>query len=224
MQTALTTVWGMTTGGRVAEARGSDAKVRDSARERILNAAYELFSHHGVHAVGIDRIIAEANVAKATLYHHFASKVDLVLAFLDLRERRWTYDWLEAEVERLAATPQARALAVFDALDEWFRRPDFEGCAFINTLLEITDKDDPVHIAAVRHLSVIRAILAGYAEQAGAANPEEIGDQLQILAMGAIVSADRGDRHAARRARGLAELLVKADSARRSPEFPAISR
>ena len=190
------------------DARDLDDEPREEARARILNAAYELFSRHGIHAVGIDRIIAEADVAKATLYHHFASKSDLVIAFLDLRQERWTRDYFQAEVQRRAATTQERALAVFDVFDEWFQRPDFEGCSFINTLLEITDKDDPVHEAAVRHLDGIRAMIQTYAEQAGAANPTEIGSQLQILMMGSIVSAGRGDPGAARRARGLGELLL----------------
>jgi AcrR family transcriptional regulator len=182
-----------------------------TARTRLLDTAYELFSRHGIRAVGIDRTIAEADVAKATLYHHFASKEELVLAFLDLREQRWTRDWLEAEAEG-AATTQGRVLAVFDALDEWFHRPDFEGCSFINTLLEINDENDPVHRDTVRHLDVIRALLSTYAEQAGAAKPEEVGYQLQILAMGAIVSASRGDYEAARRTRPLAELLLNSST------------
>ena len=158
------------------DARDRDDEPREEARARILNASYELFSRHGIHAVGIDRIIAEADVAKATLYHHFASKSDLVVAFLDLRQERWTRDYFEAEVQRRAATPQERALAVFDVFDEWFQRPDFEGCSFINTLLEITDKDDPVHKAAVRHLDGIRAMIETYAEQAGAAGQRRPSD------------------------------------------------
>src|SRR6476646_11993656 len=92
---------------------------RESARERILEAAYALFSRHGVHAVGIDRIIAEAPVAKATLYHHFSSKEELVCAFLELREQRWTVEWLQAETERLADGERRHALVVFDVLEQW---------------------------------------------------------------------------------------------------------
>jgi AcrR family transcriptional regulator len=178
------------------------------ARERILDAAYELFSRHGIHAVGIDRVIAEADVAKATLYHHFASKEALVVAFLELREQRWTHGWLEAEVERRAANPCDRAVAVFDALDEWFRRSDYEGCSFINTLLEIGDRDSLVHKETLRHLTIIRRILESYAEQAGASDPQETSHQLQILVMGAIVSASRADVDAARRARPLVDALL----------------
>jgi AcrR family transcriptional regulator len=182
---------------------------RESARERILDTAYDLFSRNGIRAVGIDRIIAEASIAKATLYRHFASKEELVLAFLELREQRWTREWLEAEAERMARRPQERVLAVFDALDEWFHRTDYEGCSFIKTLLEIDETDSPIHKAAARHLGAIRQKLERYAEQAGARDPEEMSYQLQILMMGAILSAGRGDMRAASRARVFAELLLE---------------
>jgi AcrR family transcriptional regulator len=178
------------------------------ARERILDSAYELFSRNGIRAVGIGRIIEEAGVAKMSLYNNFASKDELVLAFLELREERWTRGWLAAEVERRAKNPEARLLAFFDALDEWFHRDDYEGCSFINTLLEVQDTTDPIEQATVGHLNVIRSMLEDYAEQAGIANPEKVAYQLQLLMMGAIVSASRGDLDAARRARELAELLL----------------
>jgi AcrR family transcriptional regulator len=189
--------------------RPGEARSRAAARARILEAAYRLFSRHGINSVGIDRIVAEAPVAKATLYHHFPSKQDLVRGFLEIRESRWTVDWLQVEVERLAAEGTNRALAVFDALDEWFHQPDYEGCAFINTLLEIDDPENPIHQLAVRHLDAIRGILEDYAVQARAKSPVELSYQLQLLMMGAIVAASRGDSQAARRARELAELLVE---------------
>jgi AcrR family transcriptional regulator len=200
----------------VANARKSEGlavatRAPGEARARVLETAYELFCRYGIRRVGIDRIVAESGVAKMTLYRHFASKDDLVLAFLDLREQRWTREWLEAEIERLAASPGGSLLGIFDALDEWFGSPDFDGCAFINTLLEIHDRSDPVHQQAVRHLDVIRDILKDQAQQAGVGSPEEIAYQLQILMMGATVSASRGDRSAAGRARELAELLLQAD-------------
>jgi AcrR family transcriptional regulator len=184
-----------------------------SARERILDTAYELFSRNGIRAVGIGRIIKESGVARMSLYNNFDSKDELVLAFLELREERWTRGWLEAEAKRLAATnPAERPLALFDALDDWFHRDDFEGCSFINSLLEIHDTSDPIAEATVRHLEAIRAMVEHFVEQAGVASPEKVAYQLQILMMGAIVSARRGDLKAARRARELAELLL--DSAR----------
>jgi AcrR family transcriptional regulator len=180
----------------------------DGARERILEASYRLFSRHGIHAVGIDRVVAEADVAKATLYHHFGSKEALVIAFLQLRQQRWTREWLQVEAERRAAHPRDRALAIFDAFDEWFQRADYEGCSFVNTLLEITDDESPVHKEAVRHLAEIKDVLVTYAEQAGATHPREVAAQLQIILIGAIVSARRGELDAARAAQPVAALLL----------------
>ena len=123
---------------------------RESGRERVLETAYELFSRHGTRAVGVDRIIAESGVAKMTLYRNFASKDDLILAFLERREERWTRDWLQATVERRAETPAQRLLAIFDTFGEWFAREDFEGCSFINVMLEIDDPGSPVRRESVR--------------------------------------------------------------------------
>src|SRR5918998_2372189 len=85
-----------------------------SGRARVLDAAYDLFSRAGVNRVGIDAVIAEAGVAKATLYRNFDSKDDLALAFLALREERWTNDWVRAEVQSRASTPEGRLLAIFE--------------------------------------------------------------------------------------------------------------
>src|SRR5580700_3759497 len=84
------------------------------ARERLLEAAYGLFSRRGVQAVGIDAIIERSGVARQTMYRHFASKQDLVLAFLERREQVWTRKWLEAEVVHRATDPRDRLLTIFD--------------------------------------------------------------------------------------------------------------
>jgi AcrR family transcriptional regulator len=188
--------------------RRTATAVRVSARQRILDSAYELFSRHGIRSVGIERIIAESGVAKKTLYHHFASKTDLVVAFLEVREERWTRAWLEREIGELATTPAERPLTLFDVLDDWFRSADFESCAFIRTLLETPGPDDVLHRRSVHHLEVIRAMLEEHAAQAGAPDPERAAYQLQTLMMGAIVSATRGDVDAARRVRTLAAVIV----------------
>ena len=125
---------------------------RESGRERVLETAYELFSRHGTRAVGVDRIIAESGVAKMTLYRNFASKDDLILAFLERREERWTRAWLQDTVESRAATPAQRLLAIFDVFGEWFAREDFEGCSFINVMLELDDPGSPVRRESVRQL------------------------------------------------------------------------
>ena len=112
---------------RPARCQGARPKSESRARERILEAAYELFSQHGIRAVGVDAIVARSGVARMTLYRHFPSKEALALAFLERREQLWTKDWLQREVERRTDDPRARLLAIFDTFDTWFRRDDFEG-------------------------------------------------------------------------------------------------
>ena len=183
------------------------------ARDRILDTAYDLFSQHGVRAVGVDRIVAESGVAKMSLYRHFPSKDDLVLTFLQERERRWTNEWLRAEAERRGATAAERMLAIFDVFGEWFVIDDFEGCSFINVLLEFDDRDHRVHQASVEHLRNIRSFLRELATEAGAADPEALAHQWHILMKGSIVAAGEGDLEAARRARRLGELLLESEGA-----------
>ena len=178
------------------------------ARQRILDTAYELFSRRGVRGVGVDDVIEHAGVAKATLYRHFPSKDDLVLAFLERREQRWTREWVEAEAKRRGTTSEERLLAIFDLFDEWFQRDDFEGCSFINTLLEVGDPDHPLGRASARHLQTVRSIVSGLAGEAGLNDPESFAHSWHILMKGAIVAAAEGDRDAAKRAKAMGRLLI----------------
>jgi AcrR family transcriptional regulator len=182
------------------------------ARDRIVETAYDLFSRHGVRAVGVDRIVAESGVAKMSLYRHFPSKDDLVLAFLQERERRWTNELLRAEAERRGATPAERLLAIFDVFGEWFAIDDFEGCSFINMLLEFDDREYRVRQATVEHLRNIRSFLRELATEAGAADPGALAHQWHILMKGSIVAAGEGDQLAAQRAREIGELLLQREA------------
>src|SRR5215204_1158550 len=166
-----------------------------SGRERILETAYELFSRHGTKAVGVDRIIAESGAAKMTLYRNFASKDELILAFLQRREERWTRAWLQAEAEARADTAAGRLLAIFDVFGEWFARDDFEGCSFINVMLELDDCESPVRRACVEHLATIRSFVRELAREAGvtADDVERVAAQWHILMKGSIVAAAEGD-------------------------------
>jgi AcrR family transcriptional regulator len=178
-------------------------------RERLLRTAYELFTRHGVAAIGVDRIVAEAGVAKMTLYRHFSSKDDLVLAALDLREALWTEEWFLRELELRETAPDGRLLAIFDLFDEWFRRDDFEGCFFINSLVESRDPTSRVRVASVHKLENIRALVKGFAEELGIAEPDDFARKWQTLMSGAITMAVRGDREAARGAKELGRLLLE---------------
>jgi AcrR family transcriptional regulator len=178
------------------------------ARERILETAYELFAHRGIRDVGVDEVIERAGVAKATLYRHFASKDDLVVAFLKLREERWTLDWVEAEARRRGNTPEEQLLAIFELFDEWFHREDFEACSFINVLLEM-GRAHPAGEASVEHLANIRAAVRRLAEEAALRDPDSFAHSWHILMKGSIVSATEGDAEAAQRAGSMANLLIE---------------
>ena len=179
------------------------------ARERILESAYGLFSHRGVRGVGIDEVIENASVAKATLYRHFESKDELVLEFLRVRELRWTYGWVEAEARRRGGTPEGSLLAIFDLFDEWFHSTDFEGCSFVNVLLETSDLDHPIGAASAFHLANIRGVLRTLAEEANLRDPDTFALSFHILMKGSIVQAGEGDRDAAKRAQAMARLLIE---------------
>jgi AcrR family transcriptional regulator len=197
-----------------------EAAPANGARERVLEAAYELFSRQGVRAVGVDTIIERAGVAKMSFYRHFPSKDDLVLAFLARREERWTRAWLEGEVRSRVASPEDRLLAIFDVFDAWFRRDDFEGCSFINTLLEVSEPGHPVREASVAHLSAIRTFIAELCEGAGIADPDGFARKWHILMKGSIVAAGEGDSQAARRAREVGSLLLASELSRAAPPLP----
>lgn len=195
----------MVEGRSVVKAGGAEPA---GARERILAAAYELFSRQGVAAVGIDAILARAGTAKMSLYRHFRSKDELVVAFLAHRELAWTRNWLEASIRAGTADPGERLQAIFALFDGWFQEPGFEGCSFINVLLE-SPADGPVRASAAAHLAGIRAILAGLADEAGLADPERFARTWHILMKGCIVAAQEGQRGAAREAGQAARIILE---------------
>jgi AcrR family transcriptional regulator len=182
-------------------------------RDRILEAAYDLFSRHGLQAVGVNSILERSGVAKRTLYRHFASKEELIVEFLRMREQRWTKDWLQREVQRRAETPEEQLLAVFDVFDEWFQDDTLEGCSFINVLLEVPDRASAVRQASVDHLAEIRRFLERLATEAGIEQADDFARRWHILMKGSIVSAQEGDREAGRRAQAIGRLVLARERA-----------
>jgi AcrR family transcriptional regulator len=175
-------------------------------RERILEVASNLFYKKGIQAVGVDAIIAQAEVARMSFYRHFKSKEGLVLAFLERRDEQ-IRDWFEAEVLRLAPDPLDRPLAVFDALALRFATQDYRGCAFINTMAEIPNREDPVHQASAKHKALFQDYLARLLGDAGFS--VEHASDLLLLFDGSVVSAVReGSAEPAFRAKRLAALLL----------------
>jgi AcrR family transcriptional regulator len=182
---------------------------RPEPRERILESAYELFAHKGIRAVGVDELISHAGVAKATFYHHFSSKDELVLAFLEQREQLWTKGWVEEGARARGDTPEEQLLAIFDLFDEWFHRHDFEGCSFVNVLLEFGGGSaHALGRASAGHLDNIRSVVRTLAEEAGLRDPVSFALSWHILMKGSIVQAGEGDREAAKRAKAIARTLI----------------
>jgi AcrR family transcriptional regulator len=185
-------------------------------RERLIDAAYDLFSRDGIKHVGIDTILAKSGCAKASLYSNFNTKVELAIAFLDRREAVWTRGWLESEIKRRATSPEARLLAIFDVFDGWFHKKSFEGCSFINVLLE-SKVDSPVRHAAAIHLAKIRGIVRDLAEESNLQGPEKFAQAWHMLMKGSIVSAGEGNRNAAREAKSAARLVLDGWKRKRKP-------
>jgi AcrR family transcriptional regulator len=159
---------------------------RQSARDRLLAAANELFYNEGVHTVGIDRIIEQAGVAKASLYNIFGSKDELVRAYLETRQASVTAR-ITSAVNRYD-TPRERLLAVFEGQGELFSGPDYRGCAFARASAE-SHPGDLAERAAEGYRRWVRALLTDLATQAGAPDPDVLARQLHLLYDGSSQSA-----------------------------------
>ncbi|MFD1211642.1 TetR/AcrR family transcriptional regulator [Arthrobacter sp. GCM10027362] len=174
---------------------------------RILVTAYDLFSHRGIRDVGVDELIRESGVAKATFYRHFASKDELALAFLRRRDELWMMGSVVPEAKRRAREPEEQLLAIFDVYDEWFQHDDFEACSFVKVLLEM-GADHPLGKASIEYLGKIRQHVRILADEAGLSDSESFARSWHILMKGSIISAAEGDLLAARRARKMAGWLI----------------
>jgi AcrR family transcriptional regulator len=184
----------------------SEGANRSEPRERVLATAYELFARRGIRDVGVDEVISRSGVAKATLYRHFPSKTNLVLAFLERREEVWTVAIL-VEARHRWATPEEQLLGLFEIFDDWFHQDDFEACPFIKTLLEM-GSDHPIGQASIQYLQNIRTMVEGLAHEAGLTDPAAFARSCQILMRGAIIAAVEGDLGAAQDAKAMARLLI----------------
>jgi AcrR family transcriptional regulator len=162
---------------------------RPSVRDRILATASDLFYKEGVQNVGIDRIIAESGVAKMSLYNHFKSKDALIAVWLQEQHKSWRI-WFQRTVERYARkTGELPVLAIFDVLKEWAEKPDFRGCAFINSAVELVDPEHPGYQVSLEHQQAIFDYILSLVKGTGLPNPENLTEQLVILMQGATVVA-----------------------------------
>jgi len=163
-------------------------KATSEARQRILETADRLFYAEGVRTVGIDRIIAEAGVAKMSLYKHFPSKDDLILAVLQYREGK-VLEFFGSAMERHGKRTKDKLRAFFAALKDWFETPGFRGCAFQNAAVELAD---PAHAGTqfVRdHKRRFQEFLTGLVEEAVGGKAAQVAPAVGLLVEGAIVTA-----------------------------------
>jgi AcrR family transcriptional regulator len=180
-----------------------------SARDRILDTAFRLFYARGLRAVGVDLLIAESGVAKATFYKHFPGKDDLVLAYLDRVDEVWTGQ-LHAAAAAAGDDPGDQLVGLFDALAGACRRDGYRGCGFLNAAAESVP-GTPVHERTVAHKRQVREWVQGLAADAGAQDPAGLARSLTLLLDGGLArGALDADPAVADEARRSAALLVKA--------------
>lgn len=185
-------------------------KETSEARQRILETADRLFYQEGVRAVGIDRIIAEAGVAKMSLYNHFPSKDDLILAALKHREES-VFEFFRSAMERHGKKAKNPLRTFFAALKEWFETPGFRGCAFQNASAELADPTHPATEFVRGHKQRFGEFLRGLVEEAIGKEAAKVAPAVALLVEGAVVTAViQGSPNAADVARDSAMKLVAA--------------
>ena len=182
-----------------------------SKRDQLIEAGLDLFYRHGFNATGIDKVLAEAGVAKMTLYKHFPSKQALIQAVLQRRDEDFR-EWLMRYVEARADSARGRLLALFDAHGEWFAEKDFRGCLFLNAAAAFSGVADEVATLSRTHSRLSHAYIRGLAAAAGARNPDRLADRLMLLIDGAIACAQVSkDPGWAAKAREAAAVLIDAE-------------
>ncbi|UDL92940.1 TetR/AcrR family transcriptional regulator [Mesorhizobium sp. PAMC28654] len=176
-------------------------------RQHIVDTAYRLFKRDGFHATGIDRIIAEAEVAKMTMYRHFPSKDGLIVEVLDWRARRF-----DRQLDELAgqdATPGDKIITIFDWYGRWVRRPDFHGCLFAHALAEFGDPRHPIFQAVAAQKNGLRLRMRQLLQEVmPTEQAESLASALLMLIEGATLLARMGQASAIGDARKAALSLL----------------
>jgi len=184
--------------------------MRPTKRDELVQKALRAFYRHGFHATGMDTLVAETGISKTSMYKHFRTKEELILAALRLRDEHFRI-WLYGRMEALADTPRQQLIAMFDALEEWFGEPGYKGCMFIKASSEYQEASHPIHQQSAEHKRLLESHVTELAVQAGLANPEVLARQLLLLKEGAIVTAHLGHTdNPARDAKAAAVRLVNA--------------
>ena len=159
-----------------------------SKRDELVRKALDVFYENGFHATGMDRLVTETGISKTSMYKHFRTKEDLILAVLRLRDEEFR-NWLTRRMEALAADPRGRLRAMFDALDEWFGQKGFRCCMFVKASSEYQDPAHPIHAQSAQHKKLLLMSVEELAGKLDLSDPALLARQLLLLADGAIVTA-----------------------------------
>lgn len=184
-------------------------KPAEGVRERILETAAQLFYDQGVHAVGLQQIIEACGCGKSLLYREFASKDDLVVAWLERCRLDWT-GLTERAAEQFPDDPAGQILAIVRAVAGDVSAAGYRGCAVRNTYVEFPDRDHPAHQVSLDHVKSMRAHLRGLARKAGADDPDTLADRLMLILDGMYTNGIVLGGAAAASAVAFAEEVVRA--------------
>ena len=185
--------------------------MRPTKRNELVQKALTTFYHNGFTATGMDMLVKETGISKTSMYKHFRTKEDLILAVLRLRDENFR-NWLYRRMEELADDPKAQLLSMFDALEEWFNEPGYRGCMFIKASSEYQDARHPIHKQSADHKRMLETHMTGLAIRAKLNNPVQVARQLLLLKEGAIVTAHLGHtENAALDAKAAAVQLLQSD-------------
>ncbi|GAA6211301.1 TetR family transcriptional regulator [Hyphomicrobiales bacterium 4NK60-0047b] len=172
--------------------------MRPSKRDELVQEALKVFYQNGFTATGMDMLVKKTGISKTSMYKHFRTKDDLILAVLRLRDEQLR-NWFFRRVEELASSPLGQLLAVFDVLEEWFQQPDFQGCMFIKASSEFQCVDDPIYNQCTEHKKLmfnsVLKIVRELETDSGKLSPEiaeKLTRQLFLLKEGAIVLKHMG--------------------------------
>lgn len=181
-----------------------------SKREKLIETAAELFAKNGYHATGIDTILAHAGVAKKTLYNHFRTKEELILAVLRQHDGEFR-NYFMKNVEAIADKPKDRLLAIFDVAEAWFSQNNFYGCMFINAVGEYSAEGTAIREVCKEFKRLMHSYMKSLAEQAGVKDAENLANELALLLEGSIVTAQVSEQRAkaAKTAKRVAKSLIE---------------
>lgn len=185
-----------------------------SKREQIIEAATRLFFADGFTATGIEKIRETADVSKKTLYNHFRSKDELILAVLR-REDENVRNWLLRSLETRSGDPRQRLLELFDVYAGWIESDGFQGCLFTKAACEFSDTNNKCKAISRESKRLVKQAIRQLVVDAGATAPDSLADQLNLLIQGAVVQAQVAeDLSAIRVAKGMAALVIEAEFAK----------